>query len=936
MQPVRFLVLSFFLVTSLFARDWYRISGSNADVEYPAGLEVIADSLLGIADSALPALAENAGLPADEFNGRKVLIVLTDAPDVTNGYAMGDNVVIFALSSAYVPFWTGTQRWYEQVLTHELAHVVTFRALERKLSFLGGLTSLSTPRWFYEGIAQYYSEYWNTYRGDIYVKNAVLDGNLNMESLNSLEDGRLLYAAGHAFVRYLAETYGDSSLIKLMNYEHDGWMYDFGSAFKEVYSEPLDKVFKKFQRHMILYYGATWANYPVRKGLREFPDYGFVLADVVPVPGQDSTYVVSARMHANHLYYTASLVRLKGDKAETIHTICDDFSTAIAIDATGKQIAYGRVRVGSVDNQDLISFDWLLRDLDGGNVRVVAKDVRARNGIFSRDGNLLLAEVQADGSSIYRIDIMSGERVPILKTTMPLGEFRELPDGSLVISAQRSNGYRDLFRLANGALQPLTDDANDDHNPIPLADGRILFNRFVDENPAIALLYTVNGKITTILNDQYAYWPQAFDAESGELLLNRWENGRKNQTVFVPLDSLQQEQNAPVVRPSLPVYNGWTKRNPMNDIKRMSFSRAKSPERDRLTLPQLEMDHLASFAFPVYDEQEGYGLTAFTVWADILMRQMFTATVVVFPENFDQSLILAAHQIKLWNTIFASAAYHGPILFSYGPQSEKRQEVVRDLISVNAIRSYFPFGGTRLQFAPSIGLDWNHYKFIDPQPGIEPWASYLSAHTRFSLYYVTPTRLYPFVPKKSFELSAGFYRALDKTYDMLVQEYSAAAGTNLMLEPLGLRWRGAYIRQSGNAPYLQVVGIDQLYQVDVQRDYTFTRTVRGISQNVYGSRMYWSSAELNWVLGGNTGLKLLFLPLNNLALSVFNDYARIEGFGKVEMMGNGIELSFGDPELRLGGGYVESGFKGSPKKDVYYLRASVSLGGMSVAAQNRQ
>ena len=229
------LLISLLFLQHTYASDWLQIEGVYSKVEYQQPNKVIADSLLEIAELSIPRLAKIFEIPVTELKKSKIRIILTDAPDVTNGYALSDAVTIYALSSMYMEMTTGTQTWYEQVLKHELAHTLTFIKIKRKLNFLGELANLTVPRWFYEGIAQYYTENWNTYRGDIYIRNAVLSGKLNYSSLESLDDGRLLYAAAHGFTRFLADQYGDSSLVKVMAYNEKGWLFDFDEAFNKIY-----------------------------------------------------------------------------------------------------------------------------------------------------------------------------------------------------------------------------------------------------------------------------------------------------------------------------------------------------------------------------------------------------------------------------------------------------------------------------------------------------------------------------------------------------------------------------------------------------------------------------------------------------------------------------------------------------------------------------
>jgi hypothetical protein len=216
----RILIISVIIVLCYlpcYSDNWLSIEGKYSRVEYLSGNEQIADSLLKLAELGIPRLVKIFELPLQTLQDKKVRIILTGEPDISNGYALADAVVIYERSSDYMLTTTGSKPWYQHVLLHELAHYFTFIKLKRKFNFFGELANLTLPRWFYEGIAQYYTEEWTTFRGDIYLRTAILTGKLTYSALENLDDGRLLYAAAHGFIRYLADQYGDSSLIRLMS-----------------------------------------------------------------------------------------------------------------------------------------------------------------------------------------------------------------------------------------------------------------------------------------------------------------------------------------------------------------------------------------------------------------------------------------------------------------------------------------------------------------------------------------------------------------------------------------------------------------------------------------------------------------------------------------------------------------------------------------------
>ncbi len=351
LKHIALISLILILTNSLFAGDWKKMYGKYVTLEFNPGYELLADSMVNIADRAIPRLCALHGVTLSEFDDQKTRIILTDAPDVSNGFAIENAIVIYARSSMYLDFWSGPHTWYKQVLEHELAHHVTFRAIKRTANLLGLLSSLSTPRWFMEGIAQYLTETWAPFRGDIYMKDAVLNGRFTYNALFNLEKGRLLYASGHAFVRYLANQHGDSSLVKLMAFEKSDIFYDFDDAFKNVYGKNPKELFPYFARHMIIYYGDKAADYPVLDFSERLPVFGFRDLQIIPLSDSDSTYLVSTILKPNHLYKTAFTIQIKNGHSTILENVSNNFTTKLFVSPDNKFLAFGRFNINPKYNQ---------------------------------------------------------------------------------------------------------------------------------------------------------------------------------------------------------------------------------------------------------------------------------------------------------------------------------------------------------------------------------------------------------------------------------------------------------------------------------------------------------------------------------------------------------------------------------------------------------
>jgi len=91
--------------------------------------------------------------------------------------------------------------------------------------------------------------------------------------------------------------------------------------------------------------------------------------------------------------------------------------------------------------------------------------------------------------------------------------------------------------------------------------------------------------------------------------------------------------------------------------------------------------------------------------------------------------------------------------------------------------------------------------------------------------------------------------------------------------------------------------------------------------------MLWASVSADWMLAQRTNMKLLFLPVNNLAVSAFYDFARIRQNknNEVDVSGYGAEVGFGEQFYRLSAGYAVGRGLADKKSKQIYTRVSLLL-----------
>jgi len=927
----KYLQVGLFILIPVFlsAQTWEQVEGSYARVDYLPDLENVADSLLAIADNAIPRLAALQGVPIASFVNKKAHIIITDEPDVANGFAIANTVVIYARSSSYLKYWSGAHRWYKMVLEHELAHHVSFRAIWRKANYLGLIASTSTPRWFMEGIAQYLAETWTAYRGDVFLKKAVLNGRFSYNSLSDLNDGRLLYASGHAYVRYLASRFGDSSLIKLMNFDSSKFFYDFDAAFKSAYGKTPKALFPWFARHLIIYYGNKAADYPLPKFTSKLPSFGDRDDQIIPLSGKDSTFLVSTVAAKNHLYRTAAIYHVHKGNIHKDRVITDNYDTRLFVAPDDQKIAFGRYALSVNADQQHLAYDWFVYDRKTTSLQLLAKNIRAINAAFDSKGRLLLADVQADSSYIRRFD-KDGKIKTLFRTKLPVGQLLIDANDALLFEMQRANSHRDLFRLSNKMLTALTDDSVDFRNFIALDKNHLVFNGMDERNPSVWVLDRNSGVSKMRVNGQFPLKLEGYYKADSSLILSYVDPGNKRQFATMPRDSILAKTIVPESIDAKPAYADWVKKTAHADsIPGQIADTKQAYVRSQVQFPQGNLVNALTMALPYKEPNSDWGVFLTSTWIEPMQRQLLAINALIYPADWENSLVSFGHVLRFSDLELETFYYHGPTIFS--SFNNQYLALIHDVTALRLGINRFVSGNRREPYALFGGYSYTNIH--DPDNGTS--YNYQGPSVMLSMAWQKPSR-YAFVfPKQALSLSAEYFKSLSQPFDFSVFQLHGEAASNLFLEELGITLKSSFIKSSGRIPDAGVTGIDRYFNFDVQRDYRYTQTVRGIDRDLLGDRLLWASGNISYYLTPNSGLTLLFLPISDVAISAFGDAARVWNGGLAQnALGYGGELSFGYPGIRFAVGYAQGVLAGVKQNARWYGRLSLQLNGVVGAALN--
>lgn len=221
---------------------WFKTETDHCRIFYLSGLKEQAEITASIAEEVIPGMLSTYGTTLKD----KIDIIVYDE-DYSNGWAAWMlNTIKVWVADLDFPL-RGTHHWLRDVVTHELAHVISMQAGQKTrynitdirfgyFDYFNEKNQASAfsvysfdvfPNWLAEGIAQYESEKkghdaWDAHR-DMLLRMKVLgNGLLPVEQMNffagrsfDMEGGP--YNQGFAMVRWIVKKYGEEKLTALVD-----------------------------------------------------------------------------------------------------------------------------------------------------------------------------------------------------------------------------------------------------------------------------------------------------------------------------------------------------------------------------------------------------------------------------------------------------------------------------------------------------------------------------------------------------------------------------------------------------------------------------------------------------------------------------------------------------------------------------------------------
>jgi hypothetical protein len=476
--------------------DWQVAETSNFRIVFPAHLAGIEVEAAAIAEESYEVLSAQLGVTFD----RPIRIYLSDEDEIANGFAVAigpghTNIWVHVNETAEI--WTGEEKWLRKVIAHELAHIFHYRAVRSPLGLAQELVANPMPRFWTEGLAQYLTEDWDAQRGDRWLRTAVFEGRLSYEDGTSPWAGRLLYASGNSQVRYLAQTYGDTTITNILEHRRRFLpgipVHDFYSAFQAVLGKPYREFYDEWRKHVGVYYNTL-------AGQMERVDS---LGAPLRIPGHfvyDAAYspdtsLVAALVLTSVERPVRRLAVIRGltDTLQQRHVSViaeGNVSGPVAWRADGAAVAYTRRLRG--DHGSLIN-DIFVHDLEASRTTRLTYSRRASYPTFAPDGRIAYIVNEGPMANIFILEPTSGveRRLTALTGDVQLVGLRWSPDGSRLVTHRfEGDGSRHLVLVdaETGAIEALgvSDPTTDDRLPVWSPDGnQLAFTSLRDDVPNV-------------------------------------------------------------------------------------------------------------------------------------------------------------------------------------------------------------------------------------------------------------------------------------------------------------------------------------------------------------------------------------------------------------------------------------------------------------------
>jgi hypothetical protein len=462
--------------------DWRTIETAHFYVHYHTGADRTAHVVAKIAEEIYEPVTSLYNHRPDG----KVSFVIKDYDDYSNGasYFFDNKIEIWA--SALDFDLRGTHNWLRNVITHEFTHMVQIQTSlkfgrkvpafylqwlqyesERRTDVLYGypngivsypVSGYVMPSWFAEGVAQFNRpelsyDFWDTHR-DMILRMYALEGTMLTWNEMSVFGKTSLgnessYNAGFAFVRYIAERYGEDKLLEISRNLSSLGALTIDGAIRDATGRDATDLYNEWKESLRKDY--TVRTEPVKENQlagRVIGGVGF--ANFYPAfspDGRSIAYVSNKEAD----YFSLSSLYLYDVAAGTEKLLRQGVRSTISWSPDGRKIYYAKTTREN-PHWSLLS-DIYVYDTGREEETRLTRGLRANAPSISPDGNSI-AFVEGSDGTLNIFTMNSDGSNPRALTAFTGGEQvynpKWSPDGRQIIFDYSVRDGRDIASVPSG------------------------------------------------------------------------------------------------------------------------------------------------------------------------------------------------------------------------------------------------------------------------------------------------------------------------------------------------------------------------------------------------------------------------------------------------------------------------------------------------------
>ncbi|MFH1379585.1 MAG: hypothetical protein ABII23_04840 [bacterium] len=471
----------------------------------------------------------------------------------TNIVSIGEGTggVTEAFKNRLLVFNDGSKRWLENVITHEMTHIMQFYIL------YGGfwrsvrlLKSFFYPLWVMEGLAEYGTGELDRTTREMYIRDAATSGGLiplqHLHNFNHLKPHQitLAYKESEMAMRFLADEYGVQKIINILRSFKA--RFDSHTVLTELIGTDLFGLSKKFIERLEEEYEVISSSMtePEVYGRRITPLCSVPVFNTSPVftpDGDEILYMTDTKGYEEIYAYNIAEdkhVLVLGQKPSGFEYM-GTRERAFSISPSGRYIAFAAEK----KQKDFI----FIFDRTKHKLKKLKTDLsHVASPVFSPDGKTIAFKGMKDGiTDLYVIDIDSKKSMQLTHDVSDDRYPAYMPDGKSIVYSKeirRPEGElayaRDLYRfdIETGTDEPILSLPGDENYPSISPDGARIY--FINDQHDVFDMYYFD--LTTKEVKQLSHiiggnFSPSLSPDGSQMVFSSFRNG--NMHVYVSNDS---------------------------------------------------------------------------------------------------------------------------------------------------------------------------------------------------------------------------------------------------------------------------------------------------------------------------------------------------------------------------------------------------------------